>query len=142
MSDLTGAEKLPQGDVKRRDSNPRDETENVADETYDSKEHLEDSLASNIYREQLDMSRPGLAAEVEDICTKVGQDNISEKESSKEEIKEALLYKNYVDMKASMERYKKLDDIKNKDFKYVQKYEENKFLDNARMAYRICCKMV
>ena len=46
-----------------------------------------------------------LAAEVKDICMKVGLDNINEKENSKEEIKEAVLYKNYLDMKADMERY-------------------------------------
>ena len=40
-------------------------------------------------------------------------------------------------MKADMERYKKLEDIKNEDLRYVQKYMENKSLDNIKMAYRI-----
>ena len=88
------------------------------------------------------MNWPGLAEEVKDICSKVGLDNINDKESTKEEIKEVVFYKNYIDMKADMERYKKLEDIKNEDFRYVQKYMENKSLDNVRMAYRIRCKMV
>ena len=41
-----------------------------------------------------------------------------------------------------MEIYKKLDDIKNEDFRYVQPYMEYKSIDQARMAYIIRCKMV
>ena len=101
-----------------------------------------ESLAYEIYREQVEMSWPGLAKEVGEICQKVGLDNINDKESSKEEIKEAVFYRNYLDMKEDMERYKKLDDIKSEDFRYAQPYMESKSIDQARMAYRIRCKMV
>ena len=101
-----------------------------------------ESLAYQIYREQVDMSWPGLAREVEEICQKIGLKNLNDEDSSKEEIKEAIFFRNYLDMKEDMEKYKKLEAIKNEDFREAQQYMEFKSIDQARMAYRIRCKMV
>ena len=72
-----------------------------------------ESLAYQIYREQVDMSWPGLARKVEEICQKIGLKNLNDEDSSKEEIKEAIFFRNYLDMKEDMEKYKKLEAIKN-----------------------------
>ena len=41
-----------------------------------------------------------------------------------------------------MEKYRKLEYIKHKDFRKLHTYIELKSLENARMAFRIRCKMV
>ena len=90
--------KAPQSDGKRRDCHPRDATENMAEEADDCKENLEEWRQCCL---QYIQRRAG-------HIHKVGLDNINKKESSKEEIKEAVFYKNYLDIKADMKRYKKL----------------------------------
>ena len=54
----------------------------------------------------------------------------------------AVFYHNYKEMKADMERYRKLEDIKHEDFRTIQGYMQSKSLETTRMAYRIRCKMV
>ena len=102
----------------------------------------EGSLASSIYEEQKFMGWPGLATEVEYICKQVGLESINESDIKKEEIDDKIYYQNYKEMKDKMERYDKLEDVKNDDFRTVQSYMEIKSIDRVRMAFRLRCKMV
>ena len=61
----------------------------------------------------------------------------------KDEINEAVFYSNYKEMKQDLNKYKKLEDIRNEDFRSLPDYiVKEKSLDNVRMAYRIRSKMV
>ena len=62
----------------------------------------EDSLASQVYSQQLARGWPGLSREVSKICKQIGQKDLNEEIMDKEEIKEAVLYSNYKEMKEDM----------------------------------------
>ena len=100
------------------------------------------TMANDIYNEQMAMSWPGLSSEVKEICQTIGISNLNKNYISKEEIENAVFFHNYKEMKCEMERYRKLEDIKHEDFRKPQNYMESKSVENARMAYRIRCKMV
>ena len=102
----------------------------------------ERSLAKDIYKEQIKNDWPGLAAEVKDICEKVGVSNLNEEEVSKEELEDAIFYHNYKEMKLEMCGYKKLEAVKNDDFTKLPEYMNDKSLARARMAFRIKSEMV
>ena len=103
----------------------------------------EDSMAKQVYTEQLARGWPGLAREVSRICKEIGLKDINEVMSDKDEINEAVFYNNYKNMKEDMKSYKKLEDIRNEDFRSLPDYIlKEKSLDKVRMAYRIRCKMV
>ena len=100
------------------------------------------SLAKAIYEEQKAMGWNGLAKEVTEICKKLGVQDVNETEMVKEELEESISMADYKEMKEDMERYEKLKDIKNGDFREVQDYMSEKSLDKGRMAFRIRTKMV
>ena len=99
------------------------------------------SLAEAVYKEQLRMSFKGLSTEVEDICENIGIKNINER-LNKENVEGAIFYHNYLEMKLDINKYDKLEDVKNEDFWNVPEYMNIKSLDKVRMAFRIRCKMV
>ena len=68
----------------------------------------EDSLAKQVYTEQLARGWPGLAREVNRICKEIGLKDINEVMSDKDEINEAVFYNNYKNVKEDMKSYKKL----------------------------------
>jgi hypothetical protein len=103
----------------------------------------EDSLARQVYDHQLAMGWPGLAAEVTRICDKVGIEDLNKVMLDKEKITEAVFYHDYKEKKEDMEKYKKLEDIKHEDFRYLPDYMlKEKSVDKVRLAYRIRSKMV
>ena len=103
----------------------------------------EDSLARQVYDHQLAMGWPGMAAEVTRICDKVGIEDLNKVMLDKEKITEAVLYHDYKEKKEDMEKYKKLEDIKHEDFRYLPDYMlKEKSVDKVRLAYRIRSKMV
>ena len=102
----------------------------------------EKSLAKAIYEEQLSKSWPGLSKEVEQICKDIGIENINKKVIQKEAMEEAIFYHNYHEMKQELETYKKLEEIKHKDYTKLPDYMEDKSLEKSRLAFRIKCKMV
>ena len=102
----------------------------------------EGSLANMIYMEQIEMGWPGLAKEVEQICKAIGLANINEKEIDKKDIEKHIFYHNYKELKEDMDRYDKLEDIKNEDMREIQPYMNMKSLEKVRMAFRIRSKMV
>ena len=102
----------------------------------------EGSLANRIYMEQLRMGWPGLAREVIEIGKACGVKDLDRKVMTKEEIEEAVFYSSYKETKDEMEKYDKVKDIKDEDFRQEQGYMKEKAMDNARMAFRIRTKMV
>ena len=102
----------------------------------------EKSLANTIYKEQVERNWPGLSEEVREICEAVGLEEINQKEIKKEAMEEAIFFHNYREIKQDLQRYKKLDDIKDDDFTKMPDYMEDKSLENARMSFRIKSKMV
>ena len=100
------------------------------------------SLAKSIYQEQMRMSYTGLSTEVKDICEMLGIKNINEQLESKDSIEDAIFYHNYLEMKLEINKYDKLEDVKNEDFREVPEYMNIKSLDKVRMAFRIRSKMV
>ena len=100
------------------------------------------SLAKAIYEEQLYMGWPGLAKEATEICKQIGVADVNEKSIDKNEIEDGIFYLNYKDMKAEMEMYEKLEDIKHEDFRKEQEYMHGKPVEKARLAYRIRTKLV
>ena len=102
----------------------------------------EGSLARAVYLEQVKNNWPGLANEVKEICRKIGIEDISDNIVEKETIEEAIFYNNYKEMKIDMQRYEKLEDVKDNDFTELPSYMEWKNLEDIRTAFRIKSKMV
>ena len=75
----------------------------------------EKSLANEVYQQQMMRSWPGLSKEVEDICKIVGVANINKEEVTKEELKEAVFFHNYKEMKDDINKCEKLEDVKHED---------------------------
>ena len=101
----------------------------------------EGSLAKEMYEEQVNMGWPGLAEEVKMICKEVGIEDVNETEVSKEELKEAVFYHNYKEVKEEMETKDKLNDVKHEDFTKVQDYMISKNIENARMMFSLRSRM-
>ena len=54
-----------------------------------------------------------------------------------------IFYHNYAEMKEAMEKYRKLEEVKNGDFTKLPEYfVKEKSIERVRMAYRIRSKMV
>ena len=103
----------------------------------------EDSLARRIYSQQLARGWPGLAREVSKICKEIGIDDINEKMSDKEVLKEAVFYHNYREMKEDMMKYRRLEEIRHHDFRCLPDYiAKEKSLEKVRLAYGVRTKMV
>ena len=101
-----------------------------------------DSLANQVYREQLKMGWKGLSTEVEQICKEIGVENMNENVVEKQELKIAVELHGYKEMKAIMENSKKLTNVKNEDFTKTQSYMEYKSVEQARQAFRVRSKMI
>ena len=102
----------------------------------------EGSLAKAVYDEQIEMGWPGLVKECEKICEDVGLKHNHGRVKDKTDIEEYIFYHNYKEMKQELASYKKLEEIKNEDFREIQKYMEIKAIAKVRMAFRIRSKMV
>ena len=102
----------------------------------------EGSLAKAIYEEQIDMGWPGLASECEKICEEIGLKNTHGVVKDKDEIEDSVFYHNYKKMKEEMQRYSKLEEVRNEDFRDIQKYFEVKSLAKVRVAFRIRSKII
>ena len=98
-------------------------------------------MASEMYEEQVKMGWPGLAKEVKDICKEVGIEDVNKTEVTKEELKEAIFYHNYKEVKNELSSKGKLEDVKNENFTKVQDYMKNKNIQSARMMFSLRSKM-
>ena len=79
---------------------------------------------------------------MEDICESIGIRNINEQLENKENVEKAIFYHNYLEMKLDINKYDKLEDVKNEDLWKVPEYMNIKSLDKVKMAFSIRCKMV
>ena len=101
----------------------------------------EQSLAKEIYKEQREQGWPGLAKEVSEICQKLGLEDLNEQDISKETVNEEIFFHHYKEMKEDMDRLKKLEDIKNEDFRQVQEYMKCCAIEQARLTFSLRSKM-
>ena len=77
-------------------------------------QELEDTaLARRVSQEAYEKGWPGLQQEVEDICKDIGIPNINKFNIPRSQIKEAIFFSHYKDMKEEIGCSSKLDDIKN-----------------------------
>ena len=72
-------------------------------------QQLEDTaLAKRVCQEAEDRNLPGLKQEVRDICRKIGIKDINQYNVSKSQIKDAMFYSHYSDMKQELSSSKKM----------------------------------
>ena len=80
----------------------------------------EESLASQVYREQIANKWPGLAEEVENICSELGIESANtcrlDLKTYKEQVTDACHRKNEDRIRSSIENSKKCERIKNEDY--------------------------
>ena len=97
------------------------------------------SLAGRIYREQLDQGWPGLAKEVEEICSTIMIQNVNEVEVPKSEICDAINKHHAEEARDLMG--KKLKDIKNEEIGKAKDYMGTHYIADCRLEFRIRTNM-
>ena len=104
--------------------------------------HDQDTLCRQIYEEGNSKGWPGLANEVSDICSTIDIPDVNEISVPKSVLKKAIMNHHYGELKKEIASMKKLDPIKDEDFRETQSYFMDKSIENGRMAFRIRCQMV
>ena len=97
----------------------------------------ENTVCKEIYEEGKVNGCQGFGQEVSDICKEIGLADLNESLTTKRVIKEAIDAHHYGDMKKELEKSSKMEDIKNEDFREVQRYFQKKSLENGRLAFKI-----
>ena len=104
---------------------------------------LEDTALAKIITKEADENGwPGLAQEVRKICHDINIPDINSTIVTKRQIKQAIYYSHYNNMKENTSNSNKLEDIKYEDFHSFRPYFNYKNINNARMAFRIRTNMV
>ena len=104
--------------------------------------HDQDTLCRQIYEEGNSKGWPGLANEVSDICSTIDIPDVNEISVPKSVLKKAIMNHHYGELKKEIASMKKLDLIKEDEFRETQSYFRDKSIENGRMAFRIRCQMV
>ena len=79
---------------------------------------------------------PGLVSEVEKMCKEVGLRSLNEDAGiTKQEIKEAIFYSNYKEMKSAIAKYDKLEAIKHENLTKEQEYMKEKVRESKNSMY-------
>ena len=104
--------------------------------------HETDTLCRQIYEEGKSKGWPGLGQEVTDICSTLNIPDVNNTFVSKPVIKEALVNHHYTEMKAEIDKMKKLEPIKGEEFKETQRYFMDKSIENGRMSFQIRAQML
>ena len=99
----------------------------------------EGGLAKEVLNEQIDMSWPGLAKEVREICKEIHLPDASIKDVDKEEIKKAIKYDHPKSVKQEL-KGDKLKEMANSDVSTRREYTSWGLLE-CRMAYRLETRM-
>ena len=102
----------------------------------------EAALAKQVYQQAETNSWPGLGSEVRQICEEIQIQDINKYNVGKKEIQQAVYEAHYKAMLNLFEKSKKLQDIKNDNFRGMQSYFNDKNLANSRMKFKIRTKMV
>ena len=98
-------------------------------------------LAKEINKEQKEQGWPGLVKEVSEICQEVGIEDFNEHEISKEKVNEEIFHHHYKEMKEDISKMKKLEDIKNEDFREVKDYMKSCAIKQARLKLSLRSQM-
>ena len=106
------------------------------------KKQDEGTLCRDIYEEGRIQGWPGLGQEVEEICKLIGIPDINKEMVTKMEVKNAIFENYYKEMVETIKTKKKLEDIKEEDFREVQPYFMDKSVEKVRMAFKIRTQMV
>ena len=98
------------------------------------------SLAGRIYREQLDQGWPGLAREVEEICSTIKIQNVNDVDVPKSVIVDAINKHHAEEARELMG--KKLKEMKSEDIGRTRDYMKTKCIADCRLKFRIRTNMV
>ena len=101
-----------------------------------------EALARRIYEQAEEHDWPGLGRDVRAICEEILIPDINKYNIDKKEIRSAIYEAHYDNMMKLFDQSKKLQDIKNDNFRSYQSYFHDKNLSNARLKFKICAKMV
>ena len=104
--------------------------------------HETDTLCRQIYEEGKSRGWPGLGQEVTDICSILNIPDVNSTFVSKSVIQEAIFNHHYAEMKAEIDKMKKLEPIKGEDFRKTQEYFLDKSIENGRMSFHIRTQML
>jgi hypothetical protein len=95
----------------------------------------QENYAREILQEQQEQGWEGLSSEGAEICRVAGLPNACLKYLSRAEVEDALRVHHLKEIRMEMEPLKKMDDIKNKDTRYMQEYMQQKSLENSRTEF-------
>ena len=95
------------------------------------------TLAKQVFQQQLDMKYEGLTTQVTVICRAIGIPDVCYEYVSKADIKEAIINDHCKELNKEMEKYVKLEQIRNQDTQQIQSYMTNKSLEFCRLAFRL-----
>ena len=100
-------------------------------------------LAMQIYEEQVQLQWPGLAREVEVICSAIGIPDVNQSTVNKRDVDMAIQKVNREEIVKEMkEKYKKLDELVDTENGLVKDYMKTKNIMESRMLFRIRTKML
>ena len=106
------------------------------------KQHGTDVLCRQVYEESMKHDWPGLGQEVAEICAKIGISDVNRTKVNKSDVRKAVFEHHYEEMINVVKDQKKLEDIKEDDFREVQNYFAGKSVVDTRMGFRIRTQMV
>ena len=101
-----------------------------------------ESLAKMIHEESMKNNWPGLGRDISQICNILKINDLNYNYLHINEIKKAIYHHHYNEMIEKIKRCKKLSDIQNDNFKYLQKYFYDKDINKARLKFKIRTQMV
>ena len=99
-------------------------------------------LAKNVYLEQLYHNWPGLAGETRKICEALGINYVNLQVVKKQDIIRAVKGHDGRDMVEQMEKYQKLDELKEDNPTQAKNYLETKSISDCRVIFRIRTEMM
>ena len=91
------------------------------------------NLAKQMYQEQREQGRPGLAQDV--------SEDLNDNDIPKEKVKKEIFYHHYKVMKEDMAELTKLKDIKNEDLREVQYYMKYCAIEQTRLKLSLRSKI-
>ena len=104
---------------------------------------LEDNtLAKEVYNDQLEYELPGLVKEVKKICRELSIPDVTEHEVTKEEINDAIEIHHLKNLKEEMGDKEKYKEIKNQDLRKPQTFMKDMNLEQCAIAMQVKCFMI
>ena len=109
--------------------------------------NLDDNcLAKEIYNEQIRNNWPGLTKECEELCVFLNIPNVITTEMTKgawkNKVKQSIREKNSQNLKDKMEKYSKLEEMRQEEKCELKSYFSDMTMEEARTHFRIRSKMI